>query len=689
MRSRLLDRLLFISSLALFGCETSSEDEVADSSGGGTYNSISNLSVSPSGTSLTQTPPITWQLGFPVFSSLEVGLGSSPTSGANVKDWNNVGVATTAILTGLGLSQCTDYYPMVRAKSAAGNVLDTHVVTTPFSVDLANPTVPSALTVTENGTSTKSATLSWTASTDNCALTGYQYAVGTTSGGTETVNWSPLGVVTSHQVTTGATFNYGTLYYTSLKSLDRANNESTVATTSSWRLRSPFAHLAGTQTIASADFHQGSSYMRWSFSSVDSAYFSHSTLFNPETLTVLQSGDYILYLTMPLQVSATCTGRCSIKASVLVNGVAVPAGLANSSYVINASGFNESSNHLRVYLNNLSVNDEIEIYLERGTTQAGSLVSEGVQAYIEAVLPGRNLFHATSTQTTASTDLNQVATQNLSWNQVETSAPFTFNSGTPGQITLNSAGNYLVSVNVPMEAVGVCTTRNNVRVNIALNGTTVTGGFANQAGIDCVNGHLTGSAHWMGVLQGVTAGQILTVGVTREGTSANTIQVEAGRTASITIERLSSIENYISLSGTRTVASTNWNGAVASPIQWNTQVATDATHFTHSTVANNHQVTVTRAGNYLVLFNDHLSTVTARTNVRVRLQKNGADVVGGLCTSNIITNANGNNEGTCAMMYYLSGIAANDVITLTAAQEAAAGTVNSVSPALLTIIRVK
>ncbi|MBY0385392.1 hypothetical protein K2X05_09555, partial [bacterium] len=200
---------------------------------------------------------------------------------------------------------------------------------------------------------------------------------------------------------------------------------------------------------------------------------------------------------------------------------------------------------------------------------------------------------------------------------------------------------------------------------------------------------VTGSAHWVGMLQGVTAGQILTIGVTREGTSTNTIQVETGRTASLVIEKMTSIDNYISLSGTRTVVSTNWNGAAASPIQWNTQIATDATHFTHSTVSNNHQITVTQAGNFLVFFNDYLTTVTVRTNVRIRLQKNGADITGGLCTSNVITNSNGNNEGTCAMMYYLSGVAANDVITVTAIQEAAAGTVTSVSPALLTLLRVK
>jgi hypothetical protein len=167
------------------------------------------------------------------------------------------------------------------------------------------------------------------------------------------------------------------------------------------------------------------------------------------------------------------------------------------------------------------------------------------------------------------------------------------------------------------------------------------------------------------------------------------VQVETGALGSIVVERLGAIENYISLTGTRTVGSTNLNVAAASPIQWSAQVHTDATTFTHSTSSNSHQVTVNQAGDYLLLFSDHLTTVTARANVRVRVRKNGIDVSSALCNSNLITNTNANNEGSCSLNFLLSGVLAGDVITVTTAQEAAAGTVTSLSPATLTLLRVK
>ncbi|MBY0383616.1 hypothetical protein K2X05_00525, partial [bacterium] len=79
--------------LALSGCKTPAEDSGTTTE---TYNSITNLSVATSGATLTSTPLISWQLGFPVFSFLEVGLGSSATSGADVANWAAVGTATTA-----------------------------------------------------------------------------------------------------------------------------------------------------------------------------------------------------------------------------------------------------------------------------------------------------------------------------------------------------------------------------------------------------------------------------------------------------------------------------------------------------------------------------------------------------------------------------------------------------------------
>lgn len=677
--------LLLVFILAAVACKKTEDNSVTDGTDQN-YSSITDLTVSAQGSSLVTSPVVTWQLGFPVFTTLEAGLATASTGEPSVVAWTDIGVVTSHQFTGLSLSQCTDYYPMVRAKNASGTVLDSYATATPFRVDTTAPTAPSGLSIATDSTDSKTGTATWTASTDNCGLDGYELAVGTTSGGTETLNWSPV-ATTSHQATSGVSLTYGVPYYTSVRSKDTADQASTVTTSSSWRLRSPSALLSGTQTTSSNDFYAAAnSYMRWSSSAVNSEFFSHSTITDPDVLTVKRSGDYIMYLSMPLTIQSGCTTRCSIKARVLVNGVEKTDALVHSSYLISASGFSDSSNNLVVYLQSLSANDEVQVYIERVLATTSSVISEGVQAYVEYIYSGRDFFYATANATTNSSNYNQVTAYPLSWTQQKTSSAFTWSGGTPQNITL-SAGNYMISVNLPMEARGTCTTRQNVKLNIRLDGVLVSGGQGAQGMIDCSTGHVTSTVHWTGVLQSVTANQVLTVEVLREA-STNTVDAETGRLASIIVEKLKSVENYISLTGTRTVGSTNWNLA-ASPIQWSSQLAVDATHYTHSTVTNSHQITVTQNGNYLLTFNDHLTGVITRGNVVVRVQKNGSNVSGAICASNQISNSNGHNESSCSLNFLLSGVVAGDVISLTATQDAAAGTITASSPAKLTLLRVK
>jgi chitodextrinase len=81
-----------------------------------------------------------------------------------------------------GLTQSTTYNFTVKAKDAAGNlsaVSNTAVVTTTTPVvDTTAPTAPSALTASETTTTTTN--LSWTAATDNVAVTGYDVYQGAT-----------------------------------------------------------------------------------------------------------------------------------------------------------------------------------------------------------------------------------------------------------------------------------------------------------------------------------------------------------------------------------------------------------------------------------------------------------------------------------------------------------------------------
>jgi bacillolysin len=80
-----------------------------------------------------------------------------------------------------GLTASTAYTFTVKAKDAAGNLAsisnDASITTLPTPIDNTPPTVPTALTAT--GTTDVSTNLSWTAATDNIAVTGYNVYNGT------------------------------------------------------------------------------------------------------------------------------------------------------------------------------------------------------------------------------------------------------------------------------------------------------------------------------------------------------------------------------------------------------------------------------------------------------------------------------------------------------------------------------
>jgi hypothetical protein len=91
-------------------------------------------------------------------------------------------------------------------------------------------TPPSAPPTVRDGTgadisttsSTTQLSANWDASTDNeSGISGYQYAIGTSAGGTQTVNWTSLGNVTT-VTKTGLTLTVGQTYYFSVKAVNGA-----------------------------------------------------------------------------------------------------------------------------------------------------------------------------------------------------------------------------------------------------------------------------------------------------------------------------------------------------------------------------------------------------------------------------------------------------------------------------------
>ncbi|MBO3749004.1 cellulose binding domain-containing protein [Streptosporangiaceae bacterium NEAU-GS5] len=140
-----------------------------------------------------------------------------------------MGTSTTTSFAVTGLTANTTYRFQVRARDAAGNVSavsNTAQITTQAGTgDTQAPTAPTGLAAA--GTTATSTNLSWTASTDNVGVTGYDVlrATGATGGTFAVVGTS----ATTSFTNTGLTAN--TTYRFQVRARDAAGNVSAVSNT--------------------------------------------------------------------------------------------------------------------------------------------------------------------------------------------------------------------------------------------------------------------------------------------------------------------------------------------------------------------------------------------------------------------------------------------------------------------------
>ncbi len=149
--------------------------------------------------------------------------------GASGGSFTQVGTSTTPSFTNTGLTASTTYRFQVRAVDAAGNTSAVSNTVTAMTQagggDTQAPSTPANLATT--ATTSTSVSLSWTGSTDNVGVTGYQVlrAPGT-SGGT----FSQVGTSTSTSFTSGG-LTASTTYRYQVRATDAAGNVSAVSNT--------------------------------------------------------------------------------------------------------------------------------------------------------------------------------------------------------------------------------------------------------------------------------------------------------------------------------------------------------------------------------------------------------------------------------------------------------------------------
>ena len=158
-------------------------------------------------------------------TAYQYAIGTS-AGGTQTLNWTSLGNVTTVTKTGLSLTNGQTYYFSVYAvdnQGLTGNATNSNGQT----VDTTAPSAPANVRdgigadISTTGSTTQ-LSANWDASADaESGISGYQYAIGTTAGGTQTVNWTSLGNVTT-VTKTGLTLSVGQTYYFSVKAVNGA-----------------------------------------------------------------------------------------------------------------------------------------------------------------------------------------------------------------------------------------------------------------------------------------------------------------------------------------------------------------------------------------------------------------------------------------------------------------------------------
>jgi hypothetical protein len=442
----------------------------------------------------------------------------------------------------------------------------------------------------------------------------------------------------------------------------------------------------GTQTTAPAspiNINQTTAYaIQWNNSFLDTDYFEHSTTVNSHELKVKAAGNYFIAVTVPM---TSALQRSCVQVEVRVNGSPADGGIGESSYIRNYDNHTESSSHIAMVLNGLSADDVIGVYV-KGTALAGTVtISSVASLYVEYIRSNKTVFSGTATQTTFDTNLNQTTAYALEWTEGLKSTGFTHSDAVnPENITVDSDGDYLIFVNVPITST---VTRGNIKILIQDDDVTVPGGEGKQGYIRNSDGHNDASVHWSGLARNVSAGSIITVKTIRES-EAGIITVQASKKASIFILKIDTSSDVFFSRATRLFGPTdNWNPNSAISILWENDDVIDSTIFNHSTAVNAHQITVNQTGDYLLVYNDSFTSTLQRPNPKITVQVNGSEVSGAETKCHYIRNSSAHSESSGTLVFLLKDLTSGDVITFDATAEALTGTVNDDQESLLLIWR--
>ena len=185
----------------------------------------------------------TWNWSCSLDCSFRIAVNTQSTHTFSSEEFKNDTDYTQAGLTGT-------YYLHVQARDNDLGGLS-EVVSVMAVLDNTKPTTPGALSYGSDMTEMEAPTTSWTASTDETDLKGYEIAIGSSEGGQDVLAWTDIGNLLTYRATALSLVPV-TSYYSSVRAVDMAGNYSEPSQGGQWMVPGPPEAITNLSAISSS-----------------------------------------------------------------------------------------------------------------------------------------------------------------------------------------------------------------------------------------------------------------------------------------------------------------------------------------------------------------------------------------------------------------------------------------------------
>ncbi len=298
--------------------------------------------------------------------------------------------------------------------------------------------------------------------------------------------------------------------------------------------------------------------------------------------------------------------------------------------------------------------------------------------------------HLTGTGLVGGSELNLAAPDAIVWSTSTIDAYyFEHSTSTESQkLIFKQAGDYSISLNVPINRISTDSNRARWGTEIRLNGVALDTGLGRTGYIRGVSGtnHTESSNHTNILLTDISVDDYIEVYSELLSTYDAGISAEIDGQASLLVEFISPSETIFSAKTTFAIASTSatttdLNQAFPNTLSW-IETRQD-TGFVHSDAINPQEIIISDPGTYLVQINIPLTSgdIAQRPNVLGRVRLDGAEVPGGQFKQGYLRGSTQTGDGDSSLHW--SGIVVstttNQILTVTGEQESVAGIVDITS----------